>query len=402
MKNNKYTFKHTTYSLPLIFLLILIPFFLAAQKKVPVIKSSIDNVVIKDGKNIRLNWRLEPSANPDIYYINIPRKKGITTLKTDQGEINFNSKYGKSFNFIVLLNEKDSCHIQFKAADEPTAIKANTEQEYPVSIPFEIIGSRIYLQGKLNNERSVKIQFDLGAGTTCINKAIASQSGLTFNSQTLVNNTQGTNLSKTSTGNQLTIGALSWQEVPFTEVSNMQSHEDLIIGNSLFRDKVIEIDYDLQLLTVHERLPKKAKRFATQPVLFEQHRPKLEVYFQHEEKLYSHWFLFDTGREGTMLIGEDFTQQKKYWKELEELQLINGKKIIRLDAIVGGVKINDIVTNAADPSKPGGRGSLLGNQVLSKFNVILDNLNGAIYLSPNKRTNTPYSDYAAYLKEFSK
>lgn len=393
---------YNSYTLPLIFLLILIPFLVTAQKKLPVIKSGTSNVVIKDGKNIQLNWRLEPSVNPDIYYTNIPRKKVITTLKTDQEEISFNSKYGKSFNFIVLLNEKDSCYIQFKAADEPTAIKASTTQQYPVSIPFEIIGSRIYLQGKLNNEYPVKIQFDLGAGTTCINKAVSGKSGLFFNTETLVNNTQGINLSRTSTGNQLTIGALHWQQVPFTEVGNMQAHEELIIGNSLFRDKIIEIDYDLQLLTVHERLPKKAKKYATQPVLFEQHRPKLEIYFQHEEKLYSHWFLFDTGREGTMLIGEDFTQQKKYWKELEELQIINGKKIIRLDAIVGGVKINDIVTNAADPSKPAGRGSLLGNQLLSKFNVILDNLNGDIYLSPNKRTHTPYSDYASYLKEFSK
>jgi hypothetical protein len=52
--------------------------------------------------------------------------------------------------------------------------------------------------------------------------------------------------------------------------------------------------------------------------------------------------------------------------------------------------------------KPKGRTSLLGNQVLNHFNMILDNRNGILYLKPNSRIHEPYSDYQSYLKEMSK
>ena len=103
-----------------------------------------------------------------------------------------------------------------------------------------------------------------------------------------------------------------------------------------------------------------------------------------------------------MLIGDDFTRQGNNWESLKELQIINGRKIIRLDAIIAGREFKDIVTNAADPSKPAGRPTLFGNQILSHFNVILDNQKGFIYLKPNSRINEPYFNYESYLKEVLK
>jgi hypothetical protein len=89
-------------------------------------------------------------------------------------------------------------------------------------------------------------------------------------------------------------------------------------------------------------------------------------------------------------------------QELLPLTIINSRKIVRLDAAIAGTRFMDIVTNAADPEKPGGRPSLFGNQILSHFNVILDNINGFIYLKSNSRTKEPYSSYDDYLKEMEK
>jgi hypothetical protein len=176
----------------------------------------------------------------------------------------------------------------------------------------------------------------------------------------------------------------------------------LIIGNSLFRDKIIEIDYDKCLMIIHDQLPGNLKNYKKQAVFYEQHRPKFKTKFIQNGKKYSFWTLFDTGRDGTMLIGEDFTTKGQNWNNIKELQIINGRKIVRLDAIIGSKKFKDIVTNAADPSKPAGRPTLFGNQILIQFNVILDNQNGNIYLKPNGRLNYPYSDYKSYQIEMSK
>ena len=182
----------------------------------------------------------------------------------------------------------------------------------------------------------------------------------------------------------------------------MQPYEDMIIGNGLFRDRIIEIDYDAMQLTIHDKLPSKAKSYSKQPVYYEQDRPKFKAEFIQNGKIYKFWFLFDTGRDGTMLIGEDFTSKNNHWDELKELMIIKGKKIVRLDASIAGQKISDIVTNAANPHNPQGRPTLFGNQILNHFNVILDNKNGYLYLKPNNRMQEPYSDYKSYLEEVAK
>lgn len=357
---------------------------------------------ISDGHYLIIDWKLDPRLKPDVYYVNIPLKNSKVTLTTDQGKISFNTKYGKSYDFIVLLNERDSCFTRIVAKEAPTSISMQSKNNNPQAIPFTLIGSRIYFHGHVNGKEDVTIQFDLGAGGSCVNKLSSEKLKLSFDSKVMVDNSQGVNEARRSSGNELTIGDFTWLGVPLVEVGNMKAHEDLIVGNGLFRNKIIEIDYDKKVLIVHDQLPAYANEYRKQDVFYEQDRPKLKADFVHNGKKYSFCFLFDTGRDGTMLIGEDFTGQGKNWDELKELQIINGKKIIQLDATIAGVTFKNIVTNAADPSNPQGRPTLFGNQVLNHFNVILDNRNGVIYLKSNSRKDEPYSDYESYIKQMSK
>lgn len=376
--------------------------FLTAQKKIPVLKATNDNAVIYDGAYVKLNWKLDPNIRPDIYYVNVPYKKSKVKFATDQGEISFKTRYGKEFDLVVVLNDKDSCFVRILSGEDPSFVPLEYKKAAPIEIPFIMEGSRIYLKGLLNKEKEVNIQFDLGAGTSCVSKLSSEKLQLSFTGKTTVSNTQGVNESRTSQGNILQIGDIVWKNIPLTEVGNMKAKEDLIIGNSFFRDKIIEIDYDRKLMIIYTELPKKVKGYSKQEVFYEQHRPKFKAEFIQNNKKYFFWFLFDTGREGTMLIGDDFTREDKNWENLKELQILNGRKIIRLNAFIGGREFKDIVTNAADPSKPSGRPTLFGNQVLSQFNVILDNKDGFIYLKPNDRIQEPYFDYNRYLKEMGR
>lgn len=370
-----------------------------AQKKLPVIRATHEKAIILDGDHVVVDWKLERGMKPDTYYVNIPLKESKVTLQTDQDKITFRTKYGKRYDFIVLLNN-DSCLVRIEAKEAPTPVSIQSESTYPLIIPFTLIGSRIYFQGEVNAQRSVTVQFDLGAGGPCVNKMSSEKLELLFDGKAMVDNSQGVNEARVSSGNELTLGGITWRGVPLVEVGNMKPHEDLIVGNGLFRNKIIEIDYDKKVLIVHNQLPVYVKEYQQQDVFYEQDRPKFKADFVQDGKHYSFWFLFDTGRDGAMLIGEDFTRQEKNWDNLNELQIINGKKIIRLDATIAGVTFKDIVTNAADPSHPQGRTTLFGNQILNHFNVILDNLNGILYLKANSRKEEPYFDYKSYLKEF--
>lgn len=270
------------------------------------------------------------------------------------------------------------------------------------TIPFKMEGSKVLLKGKLNDTSQVTIEFDLGAGTQGVNKLSSGRLALNFDDKIIVNNTEGINEKRKSNGNKLAIGHLKWTDLPFAEVGNLKPGEDLIVGNGLFLNKIIELDYDLNIMIIWDRLPAKAKGYLCQPVIYEQDRPKMEVSFYHNGQAFTWWTLFDTGRDGTMLIGEDFTGKDGNWGKLKELMMLNGKKIVRLDAMIGGVRFKDIVTNAADPEKPGGRCTLMGNQVLSQFNVLLDNQEKKIYLKENSRRGGRYSDFKSYEEKMGK
>ncbi|SHM65072.1 Aspartyl protease [Chitinophaga jiangningensis] len=279
--------------------------------------------------------------------------------------------------------------------------KMPIQKQQTDTIPFTLKGSRIYIQGILNGEMPVSMQFDLGAGGAAVNKASSERLHLNFDEKAMLSNTQGINEVRKSTDNQLTFGNLTFHHLPLVETGNMKPGEDLIIGNHLFRNKIVEIDYDKQVLLIRDTLPNHAASYQKQPVVFEQDRPKFEVTIKQNGKTYTSWFLFDTGRDGTMLLGEDFTGQGDNWNNLKELTILNGRKIIQLDATIAGVVFKDIVTNAADPTKQAPRKTttLFGNVLLNHFNVILDNRANFIYLKPNSRINEPYSHIRDFEKE---
>lgn len=374
-----------------------------AQSNIPLITAANEKAVIQDGEQVKLDWQLDPAAKPDIYYVNIPGKKSTVKFMTDKGALTFHTKPGKTYPFLVVLNQKDTCLVEIAAKLPPGIPQMHilSAQTEVISFPFELKGSKIYFQGQLNG-KTVNIQLDLGAGTSVVNKNSSEKLGLTFSGHSTVSNTSGVNKERTSTGNALKIGEVEWTGVPLTEVSNMRADEDIIIGNGFFRDHTIEIDYDAKQVVIYNKLPAKIKDYCKLPVFYEQDRPKFKAYIVHNGKRYSFWFLFDTGRDGSMLLGEDFTGVDDHWQALEPLTMVNSRKIVRLDANIAGVTFKDLVTNAADPAKPNARPSLFGNQVLSHFNAVLDNVNGFIYLKPNGRVNEPLFDYSAYLKEMEK
>lgn len=386
------------------FILLLCLCHMTYAQHVPVLKANSNRAHIVDEPYVNVDWYLDPAARPDIYYLNTPGKLGNVTVKTDLDSVTFDTKPGRSYNLVVLLNGKDSCFIRIASYRDTLRQPRGIYKEPGANtIPFTLHGSRIYLKGLLNNSKPVNIQFDLGAGSTCVNRQSAEKLGMQFDGKTTVINTQGTNQALTSSANALTIGDINWRAVSIVQVGNMKPEEDLIIGNSLFRDKVVEIDYDRSLLIIHNQVPYYGRDYISTPVWFEQDRPKFQVVTEVGGKRYSFWFLFDTGRDATMALGSDFTAYEGLWNKLDSLTTVNGRKIVRLDAEIIGVRFPDIVTNAHDPAHPeGSRSTLVGNQILNHFNVILDNLHGLIYLKPNSRSNEPYSNYKDYLESIKK
>jgi hypothetical protein len=90
-----------------------------SQSQLPVIEASNEQAHIKDGKYVEVDWKLDPALKPDTYFVNIPLKKSIVHFKTDKGSLTFHTKPGKTHDFIVVLNKKDSCLVRISSAQPP-------------------------------------------------------------------------------------------------------------------------------------------------------------------------------------------------------------------------------------------------------------------------------------------
>ena len=87
----------------------------AQNSNLPVIKSNVSSISIRDGLNLKKNfWRLAPEAKPDVYKADlINGKTHKVTFYTDVDSISFNVELGKKYDFIIKWGDK-LCYQQIK------------------------------------------------------------------------------------------------------------------------------------------------------------------------------------------------------------------------------------------------------------------------------------------------
>ena len=79
--------------------------------KIPIIKATSVDVDVKDGNNfIKGAWIIAPEENPDIYTTSSKE----VVFYTDIDSIRFKIKPDETYDFIILLNEKDTAYTQIK------------------------------------------------------------------------------------------------------------------------------------------------------------------------------------------------------------------------------------------------------------------------------------------------
>ena len=98
-----------TRKLNFFLVLLLIGQALFAQHNLPIIRATSKKVDIKNGEDFKKEfWTISPNLKPDIYQTNTKK----VTFYTDIDSITFKVKPNQKYNFIILLNGKDSAYTQ--------------------------------------------------------------------------------------------------------------------------------------------------------------------------------------------------------------------------------------------------------------------------------------------------
>lgn len=149
--------------LPIVIALLLVR-SVCGQPPLPLIKANSPKVAINDGGYLDKNaWSLSPRAKPDVYIAGRAKKSKRVTFYTDIDSISVNLKPGASFDFIILLNEKDSCYTRIsssKLVDSPLKQAPNGHDTIPFILTKD---NAIHVKSILNNRDTLNLHFDLGS-----------------------------------------------------------------------------------------------------------------------------------------------------------------------------------------------------------------------------------------------
>jgi hypothetical protein len=252
----------------------------------------------------------------------------------------------------------------------------------------------------LNNTDSLKLKFDSGAtGLLLTHNAIKNKTQLLKSGKENVPTQNYVKLNALST---LKIGTLEWDSLEIYPVSHSGHGTDGRFGWNLFKDKILEINYDIRRMTIHATLPNVENYSKTQlnPIntLW-----CFDGQLIANNKGYHGRFLFDTGYQKAMLLDSIMMQEQNFPKDLPLIKtnkLRNGAgkvfitKVVEVPKLlIGNQSLTEIPTQLLNTRNPAGfKTHILGNELLKRFNTIIDFKNKMIYFKKNSLVDLPYSD----------
>ncbi len=204
----------------------------------------------------------------------------------------------------------------------------------------------------------------------------------------------------------LTVDSLNFHVNDYDILTSVYGEKvDGIIGFSFFSRYIVEINYDSMQVSVYSRGQFRYPRggYLLRPVIAS--LPILGAEVRDAQKIFGR-FYFDTGAGLCALLSTDFitdssllTEHKKVYST--QAQGLGGKANMRLTTLkevkLGPYRFREVPTYLFDDqynvtSYPN-LGGLVGNDILRRFNVILNYEHRSIYLTPNSHYRDQF-DYS--------
>jgi hypothetical protein len=260
--------------------------------------------------------------------------------------------------------------------------------------------SNVCIKARINDSDTLLLMFHTSYnGVSVIRESL--------NKKILLKNTQNTNLqtwggradAQFSENNKLFIENLRWDSLTVFINENSGVDTDGKFGYDLFTKKIVNLDYDKNLMVVTETLPKNLKGYQKMKLIFENESMFIEGSLVLGKETFSDKFMFHSGYGGAILldpkIGEKFNTKSLKTISISELKDSYGNvfkietkllpKVIIGNKTLKNVPLSFAARSSDIPMK------VFGNDLLKRFNVIFDFQKNEIYLKPNGLYKLPYT-----------
>jgi len=354
----------------------------ATQSNLPLIRANSKKVSIRDdGFFDKDSWNLSPAARPDVYTADRTRKSKWVTFYTDTDSIRVRVKPGGKYDFIILLNGKDSCFTRIASAIPPASATANGATD---TIPFTLTEyNAIAATAVINDTDTVKLHFDVGSFSFHLTKDALAQKPSRKKVHTLQ------------------MGTRIWRN-PSVGATGYTSHNmDGRFGWDLFEGRQVEIDYDHHLLIIHPKMPKYLKGYVKEKLLFLRSYVCVQAAYTTAGAVDEGYFMLDTGSDQAAIVDSAWAAAHHFTTGLQVIKTTTLKdprgvqyevRTVRAPELgLKNIRLTNVPTLVLSGRNPAGFPlNYLGNDFLKRFNIILDFQHDYIYLKPNGLMDVPY------------
>lgn len=283
-------------------------------------------------------------------------------------------------------------------------IKSNKEGIVD-SIPFQMTShNNIVVSAVLNKTDTLNLMFHTAANSVSLTtKATKKIKNIHWDSQIELGSWGGRAKSRYSKNNTIEIGNVKKNNVTVWEDENSGPTTDGKFGLNFFEDHVIEIDFNSSIILLYEGLPEKVEGYLKMPLLNENGRFHIEAISSINGMEYRNQFLIHSGYGGTILYDDKFVADSKIGEQIKiidekELKDSFGKTLkikrgVLPELKLGILKLIDVPVGFFEGKIGKQQMSVLGADVLKRFNLIIDSNRKYIYFKKNQLIDTNYTQF---------
>ncbi|HMV86878.1 MAG TPA: hypothetical protein PLD20_18575 [Blastocatellia bacterium] len=284
-----------------------------------------------------------------------------------------------------------ACLFLTCSASQQVRRQGNSEFKIPFTLTAQ---NNIVVKTVLNHTDAFDLMLHTATADVRLTEdAVRKSKSIKFTDAAKVESWGGKSDSRFSLGNHLQIGALQWDGIKIWEDKNSGVGTDGKFGLDLFQGRIVEIDFDNQRITVSDRLPSKAAKYQRLKLETTNGDLFVEANCLIDGTAYSNRFLIHSGYSGGLLLDDAFVTRTSIdgkIKITEESSLkdsfgntIQVKKAVLPALALGNLQLQNVATGFFSGSIGRQKMSVLGGDVLKRFNLIFDIANNTLYILRN-------------------
>lgn len=272
------------------------------------------------------------------------------------------------------------------------------------TIPFKLTSSNnIVIEAVINKIDTVDLMFHTAESSISIIKSKV-DSLASFNPTKTLEGIQtwgGDATTKYALDNSIKIGSFKKDSITIFQTGLSGPGTDGKFGPNFFEDKIIELDFDNSKLIIHNKLPSKASKYNAHKLRIERESMLfIDGNLRIENDIIPHSFLIHSGYASNLLLDDEFVNNHKLNNKLKTLSvaelkdshgnIIKTKKAILPSLELGEYKLNQLPIGFFAGSIGRQKMSILGGDLIRRFNMIIHISDSMIYLKPNANYNLEY------------